>query len=163
MRTTETQVLFWRTADVYSNWHPSVFVVDDVTYANAEQYMMAAKARLFGDTAVLAKIMATKSNDPGRMKSLGRQVKGYVEDVWVAHREQVMYDACLAKFSQNPAMKGQLLATGLRDIVEASPVDPIWGVGMAEDNPLIEDKRNWQGLNLLGIALMRVRETLSQG
>ena len=160
MRTTDTMVLFWRTADIYSNWHPSRFVLNGREYANAEQYMMAEKARLFGDTEVAEKVMAT--TDPGRMKALGRQVRGFVEARWVAERDRVMYDACLAKFSQNPALKAKLLATGERLIVEASPLDRIWGIGLAENDPRAEDQSQWQGLNLLGVALMRVRETLRQ-
>lgn len=160
MRTTQNSVLFWRTKDIYSNWHPSVFVIDGVTYANAEQYMMAAKARLFDDAKVEAEIMAVKGEDPKRMKALGRQVRGYVDDTWVAHREQVMFDACFAKFEQNAALKEQLLATGERTIIEASPVDSIWGIGLAEEDPAAEDPKQWKGLNLLGVALMRVREAL---
>lgn len=160
MRTTDTHVLFWRTADIYSNWHPSPFVRNGIAYANAEQYMMAAKARLFGDAAVEAKIMATRGSDPNTMKALGREVRGYVEAVWVAHRDWVMFAACLAKFAQDPVLRAELLATEERELVEASPVDRIWGIGLGEDDTRALDKSQWRGLNLLGIALMRVRDTL---
>ncbi len=159
MRTTPTMVLFWRTADIYSNWHPSVFVIGGVTFANAEQYMMVAKARRFGDADAEAKMLAT--TDPSELKALGRAVKGYVDAEWVAWREEAVYQACLAKFSQNERMGLQLLATGERELVEASPPDRIWGIGLGEDDPRALDKAQWRGLNLLGKTLMRVRTTLS--
>ena len=160
MKTTTAMVLFWGTREIYSNWHPSTFTVQGVTYPHVEQYMMAAKARLFGDTAVEKAILA--ATDPKKIKALGRDVKGYIDAQWVAVREQVVFEACLAKFTQNPTLTQQLLATGDRRIVEASPVDAIWGIGLGQDDPRAADPAKWQGLNLLGIVLMRVRATLRE-
>lgn len=162
MRTTAHSVLFWRTADLYSNWHPSVFVLDGVTYQNVEQYMMAAKARLFGDAQAEAKIMAASASDSRRIKALGRTVRGYDEAVWRAQREQIVFAGCLAKFEQNQGMADELHRTRERELIEASPTDLIWGIGLGENDPRAEDKTQWKGLNLQGIALMRVRETLNK-
>ncbi len=158
MRTTPHMMLFWRTDDIYSNWHPSPFTDDKKHYMNAEQYMMAAKARLFGDSETEAAIL--KETSPREMKALGRKIRNFSEGTWVEHRDQIMYDACLLKFSQNAKMKAELLATGDRELVEASPHDAIWGIGLEEDDPRAEDKSQWLGLNLLGKALMRTRKAL---
>ena len=159
MRTTDKMVLFWRTDDIYSNWHPSLFLdMHQVQYSNAEQYMMAAKARLFGDYETEREILAVKGSNPSRMKSLGRKVRNFNERTWVEHRDQIMFDACLLKFGQNAHLRAQLMATGDRILVEASPVDFIWGIGLEENDPRAEDETQWKGLNLLGIALMRVRD-----
>lgn len=158
MRITEHFTFFWGTSEVYSNWHPAQFVVKGITYVNTEQYMMAEKARLFDDITTLAKIMA--ETDPREIKKLGREVKGYVDAVWVENRERVMYEGCLAKFSQNPSLRKELLSTVGTELVEASPYDTIWGIGLGERDPRALNKATWRGLNLLGIALMRVRDTL---
>lgn len=158
MRTTATMVLFWGARDIYSNWHPSPFVIKGQRYAHVEQYMMAAKARLFGDTATEALILAT--TDPKRIKALGRAVQGYIDAVWAEHRLGVVTEGCLAKFSQNDALKTAILATGERLLVEASPVDPLWGIGLGEQDPRAWDPATWQGENLLGTALMSARSSL---
>lgn len=155
MRITPEMVLFWRTADVYSNWHPSIFTVNGVTYSNAEQYMMSEKAVLFNDMVVNAKIM--QASDPLSMKNLGKEVRGYTDELWFANREKVMFFGVLHKFEQNPPMYQQLLSTGNRLIVEASPVDRIWGIGLDESDPRALDPTKWRGQNLLGIALMKAR------
>lgn len=120
--------------------------------------MMAAKARLFQDTQAELQVLAEQ--DPRRVKALGRAVRGYEETVWCQHREKVMFAACLAKFQQNPELARELLATGHLHLVEASPYDRIWGIGLGADDPRVHDPRQWQGLNLLGNALMRVRTEL---
>lgn len=159
MKTTENMVLFWRTAEIFSNWHPASFVDEDgQRFDNSEQFMMWAKALVMGDQA-MAKRMLLVSN-PGKLKELGRQVTPYIEERWVDHRLAVMVHACYLKFSQNPAMKAELLATGERLLVEASPDDRIWGIGLEESDPRCLDKNQWLGLNLLGAALMIVRVML---
>lgn len=160
MRITENMVLFWGSKDLYSNWHPSPFVLKGQRYAHVEQYMMAAKARLFGDTATEAKILAT--TDPKHIKALGREVRGYVDAVWREHRLTVVIEACVAKFSQNEKLGAMLLATGQRTLVEASPVDRVWGIGLAENDPCALDPATWRGENLLGIALMHARDHLAK-
>ncbi len=160
MKITESMVLFWGTRDIYSNWHPSPFVIDGVQYAHVEQYMMAEKARCFGDTQSEQAIML--ATDPKDIKALGRGVRGYVDAKWAAVRLEAVTRACIAKFSQNEALGRQLLATGDKLIVEASPVDPIWGIGLGENDPRALDVQQWRGQNLLGIALMKARDALRQ-
>lgn len=156
MKTTPQMVLFWRTAEIYSNWHPATFVDEEGRpFENSEQFMMWGKARVMGDVG-MAETMLSESN-PKALKALGRQVTPYIEERWIDHRLAVMVHACYLKFSQNPAMKADLLATGERILVEASPDDRIWGIGLEESDPRCLDKDLWQGLNLLGAALMVVR------
>lgn len=141
-----------------SQWYPSNFVLDGVTYRTAEQYMMAAKARLFDDPVALDKILNCAT--PAIAKKLGRGVKGHTDSVWLAQRSQIVVAGNLAKFSQDPAFAAFLLSTKDAVIVEASPVDKIWGIGMAYDHPDSNTPSKWQGLNLLGFALMEVRDDL---
>lgn len=146
-------------ASCFSQWYPSPFVVDGVRYATAEHWMMAGKARLFADEAALAKVLA--NDDPGAAKGAGRRVRDFDEARWLAHRFALVVEGNLAKFTQHPALKSFLLSTGDRVLVEASPVDPIWGIGLAAADPRATDPAQWTGLNLLGFALMRVRERLA--
>lgn len=155
---TATMVLFWQPPGVFGQWTPSVFTVDGARYGCAEQYMMAGKARLFGDADTLRKILAT--DDPREHKALGRQVRGFVPEVWDRECLEIVVAGNRAKFSQNPDMRAALLATGDKLLVEASPLDRIWGVGLRADDPRIHDRDKWRGQNLLGEALMRVRSEL---
>ena len=161
-------VFFWGIGDTgkvqkgcFSQWWPCQFEVDGVEYNCAEQYMMAAKARTFGDSETLEKILA--SDKPKIIKKLGREVRGFDERTWDAVKFDAVVDGNMAKFSQNPELKSFLLSTGDAELVEASPVDRIWGVGLAEGSPLIRDKSKWEGQNLLGKALMKVRDALRRG
>lgn len=120
--------------------------------------MMYAKAMLFDDLETAQKILDSKS--PVDQKAFGRAVRNYVEEVWVANRIEIMVLGLYAKFSQNEHLKKALLDTGDTEIAEASPVDSIWGIGLAEDDPRAQDKATWKGQNLLGIVLMRVRDEL---
>lgn len=144
-----------------SQWYESAFVIDGITYPTAEHYMMAEKARLFRDENTLQMILSAWH--PGEAKKLGRRVAGFDESVWAAHRFDIVVRANLAKFSQHPPLRRYLLGTGERVLVEASPVDPIWGIGMAETDADAQNPNLWRGLNLLGFALMQVRECLRQG
>lgn len=156
MKTTDTMVLFWGSSDIYSNFHYSPFVINGVRYRCVEQFMMAAKAMLFGDMAALARIM--RETVPFKMQQIGRTVEGYTDEAWFAARDDVVFQACLAKFEQNPAMDTQLLATGGRMLVEASPKDRIWGIGLGENDPRALIPAKWLGENRLGKALERVRD-----
>jgi len=142
----------------FSQWWLSSFDVDGITYKTAEHWMMAKKALLFNDKEIFEKIIQTKS--PAEAKKLGREVKNYVDTVWLANRFEIVKEGNLHKFGQNKDLKEFLLNTNERILVEASPVDPIWGIGMAADHKEVNNPKKWQGLNLLGFALMEVRDEL---
>lgn len=152
----EQFTFFW--SGPFSNWHPSKFEVDGVKYNCSEQFMMAEKARLFNDQDTLAKILA--SSNPKDQKACGRLVQKFNKDKWEAVARDVVYKGCLAKFSQNPDLKEALLATVGTSMVEASPYDRIWGIGLAKDDPRAKDRSKWRGTNWLGETLDRVREEL---
>ena len=153
-----TQTAAWMTPACLSQWYPCSFVVDGTSYQTAERYMMSEKARLFGDAATLWKIMSAPG--PRECKALGRTVAGFDPSVWDRHKCDIVLRGSLAKFSQNAELMEYLLGTGNAVLVEASPYDRIWGVGLAQDDPLIRDPRNWRGENLLGFVLMEARDTL---
>lgn len=142
----------------FSQWYESPFSDDGVQYKTAEHYMMAEKAKLFNDEQILSKIL--NANKPIEVKKLGRKIQNFKEDTWLKHRFDIVRKANLLKFDQNSKFKDFLLNTNNKVLVEASPVDNVWGIGMASDNPLVQDPQNWKGLNLLGFALMVVREEL---
>lgn len=146
-------------ASCFSQWYPSPFAVDGVRYATAEHWMMAGKARLFDDETALAKVLANP--EPAAAKAAGRGVRGFDETRWLLRRFDLVVEGNLAKFSQHPVLRGFLLSTGDQVLVEASPVDAIWGIGLAAADPRATDPAQWQGLNLLGFALMVVRERLA--
>lgn len=143
-----------------SQWWPAAFEVDGVRYATAEHFMMAEKARLFGDEAILPRIL--QAGSPGAAKSLGRRVSGFEEGKWTAAREAIVERGNLAKFSQHADLGAWLRATHPYVLVEASPQDRIWGIGLAADHPDAEHPSRWRGLNLLGAALTRVRDRLRE-
>jgi len=144
-----------------SQWYPAAFVVDATTFPTAEHFMMHRKALLFHDGEIAAQIL--KARQPAEAKTLGRKVRGFDEATWKRERFEIVVAANLAKFSQNPALREFLLQTKRRVLVEASPRDTIWGIGMAESNPAARDPARWRGLNLLGFALMRARSELAAG
>lgn len=148
-------------ASCLSQWWPSPFTVDGVTYASAEHWMMAGKARLFGDAEAAERAVAAKS--PAEAKKVGRLVRGFDATVWERERYGLVVAGSVHKFGQNPELGGFLLGTGDRVLVEASPTDRIWGIGLAADDPRAEDPATWQGLNLLGFALMEARAALRDG
>lgn len=149
---------FFGAENPLSNWHPASFVVNNVRFLNNEQFMMYCKAKLFGDEEIAFRII--NATTPREQKALGRQVRGFDEAKWDEKRELYVQKGCQAKFSQNPEMLKFLLETVGTELVEASPYDRIWGVGLAANNPLIYDKSKWLGLNLLGKCLMEVRARL---
>ena len=141
-----------------SQWFPASFVINKEVYVSAEQYMMVAKAYLFDDLDSVAKIFATDS--PVEAKKLGRQVKNFDAKRWSDYCMKAVVTGNIAKFSQNPALKTFLLNTKDRVLVEASPRDRVWGIGMGVNNPNACKPENWRGRNLLGFALMQAREVL---
>jgi len=142
-----------------SQWYPAPFVVEGVTYATAEHYMMAEKARLFGDEDVAHAILAAPH--PSVAKDLGRKVRGFDGKVWERHRFEVVVRGNDAKFAQNAPLGEYLRQTGDSVLVEASPTDAVWGMGLAADDPRAKEPASWRGLNLLGFALMDVRARLT--
>jgi len=143
-----------------SQWWLASFTEDQVVYATAEHYMMAGKACLFGDAEVLAEIL--KAEAPDIAKKLGRKVRNFDPVAWDAHKYELVKQGNLLKFSQNDPLKHFLLGTGNAVLVEASPVDPVWGIGLSQDDPGAADPAKWRGENLLGFALMEVRDQLRE-
>lgn len=143
---------------IFSQFFPCTFTEMGVFYNCAEQYMMAQKALLFDDIKTYDKIMSLAN--PYKIKALGRLVKNFNQEIWDKHKEDIVFNGNLLKFSQNKKLCKQLLATGDKEIVEASPTDTIWGIGLAETDPDIYDKSKWRGTNLLGKAIMKVRDVL---
>lgn len=146
-------------ASCLSQWWPSPFVVGGVSYATAEHWMMAAKARIFGDAA--AELRALEAPNPALAKKAGRLVRGFDEPVWERERFAVVVEGSVHKFAAHPALRAFLLGTGERVLVEASPMDRVWGIGLAADDERASDPRHWRGPNLLGFALMAARERLA--
>ncbi|QNS03829.1 NADAR family protein [Streptomyces xanthii] len=146
-------------ASCLSQWWPSPFTVDGVEYATAEHWMMAGKARLFGDPE--AERRAVEAAHPAQAKKAGRLVKGFDEKVWERERFGIVLAGSLHKFGSDPALRDFLVRTGERVLVEASPVDRVWGIGLAADDPAAEDPERWRGPNLLGFALMAARRELA--
>lgn len=142
----------------FSQWWPSPFTVEGVEYATAEHWMMASKARLFKDAD--AERAALTAANPALAKKAGRLVRGFDESVWQRERYGIVLVGSLHKFGQDAALREYLLATGDRVLVEASPMDRIWGIGLAADAPQAADPERWRGLNLLGFALTEARERL---
>ncbi|MBB4766103.1 ribA/ribD-fused uncharacterized protein [Actinoplanes digitatis] len=141
-----------------SQWWPSAFTVDGVRFASAEHYMMWRKALLFGDDEAARRIVA--ASHPRQAKMLGRRVHGFDERTWADQRRAIVVDASVAKFGQRPELRDFLVGTGERILVEASPTDRIWGIGLAATDERAADPARWRGLNLLGFALMEARARL---
>jgi len=154
-----TYHFFWN--GPFSQWYKSEFTEDGKKFCTAEQYMMYRKAMLMGDPNTAARIMQT--NNPKVQKMLGREIQGFNSQLWDENKEQIVYEGNMLKFTQNPELKEILMDTGESIIVEASPVDSIWGIGMDADHALRTEPSKWPGLNLLGKAIMKVRDTLKSG
>lgn len=146
------------TMSCFSQWWHSVFEVDGQEYSCMEQFMMAGKAKLFGDKEILDAIL--NCSNPKQIKALGRKVKGFDEDIWNQHKYTIIYYGNYMKFSQNQELGDFLIATKDSVIAEASPYDGIWGIKMSANDEGAENPMKWRGQNLLGFALMQVRDEL---
>lgn len=145
----------------FSQWYASTFEVDGKLYRTAEHWMMEQKALLFDDTPIAEAIL--QANSPAEAKELGRKVKGFEQKKWSEHRVEIVVQGNYHKFGQHPELKEFLLNTSERVLVEASPVDPVWGIGLAVDDERVGHVDQWKGSNLLGFALMEVRDRLREG
>lgn len=141
-----------------SQWWASDFIEEGITYKTAEHYMMAQKAKLFNDMEVFERIISKTS--PKDVKNLGRQIRNFDADVWDTNKYQIVRKGNYLKFYQNESLKQFLIQTKNKVLVEASPVDAIWGIGIAEDDVKVKNPLEWRGQNLLGFALMEVRDDL---
>lgn len=163
MKVTDKHVFFWRSA--FSNWHISPFVAEiegkKLEFTTSEQYFMYVKAITFKDYETAERILK-EGISPRIAKDLGRLVKNYDDKVWDEKRYQVMLDANILKFTQHKESRDILLDPKFdgKHFCEASPKDRIWGCGLHETDPLIDDEKNWLGTNLLGKVLDEVRERL---
>jgi len=144
-----------------SQWFPSPFEVDGEVYPTAEHWMMAGKAKLFGDEATRVRILAARS--PGAAKKLGRLVRTFDAAMWDARSLDIVAQGNVHKFIQNQHLGTFLIGTGKRVLVEASPQDRIWGIGLAQSNPHATNPLKWRGENKLGFALMMARARLPHG
>jgi len=156
MRETDKYIFFWKA--IISNWHICKFTVNDVEYNTSEQYFMHQKAMTFHNYDIAQKILQSKN--PKEQKALGRKVSGFDYVIWNTIRYKVMLKGNYEKFSQDEFSRKKLLETGNKILVEASPYDIIWGIGLEEDDERILNEREWKGQNLLGKVLMEVREKL---
>lgn len=160
-------IFFWRefpnsgiSKSCLSQWYHAPFKSNEYTFKTTEHYMMARKALLFRDKEIFIKII--NANSPAEAKSLGRQVKNFDEAIWNEHKFEIVVKGNLLKFSQNKQIQDYLLSTNDSILVEASPYDRIWGIGLDENNPHANDPFKWNGQNLLGFALMEVRDKLKR-
>ncbi|MCL2423828.1 MAG: NADAR family protein [Micrococcales bacterium] len=158
-------VMFWKpgpsgTPAELGQWQPSPFTVAGIAYSCAEQYMMAEKARVFDDAEMEQQILGT--DDPATMKRLGKKVRGFDGGVWNKVKYSIVLNGSYAKFSQDPGRRAYLLGTGDAVLVEASPMDTIWGIGLGSNNPRAADPAGWRGQNLLGFALMEARDEIAR-
>lgn len=158
-------LFFWKpeknatvTKACLSQWTYSPFIVNDICYLTAEHWMMSKKAELFGDNEILREILSTES--PAEVQILGKKVKNFDLQEWKKYQSAIVEEGNFHKFSQNEEMKSFLLATQDKVLVEASPLDRIWGIGLNEEDENANNPYLWKGTNLLGFTLMEVRDRL---
>lgn len=150
---------FFTEASPFSQWYRCAFEDEGVRFTCAEQYMMHGKAKLFDDAETGAQILA--ADHPREHKALGRKVKRFDDAVWKRERERIVKAGNRAKFTQNADLLQLLLDTRGTTLVEASPYDKIWGIGLAATDPRAQDPATWKGQNLLGKILTELRDELA--
>ena len=146
------------TKSCLSQWWPCTFKSNNIEYNCAEQYMMSEKAKFFKDEETYQLIM--KESSPNKIKQLGRLVKNFNYEEWKKNKVNIVVQGNILKFSQNEELKKFLIETGDKILVEASPYDRIWGIGLNENNPDAKNPFKWKGENLLGFSLMEVRDII---
>ncbi len=156
----EKFTFFYRTKHPFSQWYPCSFIIDGIQFNCTEQFMMFSKAKLFANESIAEKILELK--EPREQKALGREVKNFDEAVWNKEAKSIVYKGNFAKFTQNENLKILLLKTAGTTLVEASPSDIIWGIGLPEDHPDRFDKTKWRGKNWLGEVLTQVRDDINK-
>jgi ribA/ribD-fused uncharacterized protein len=149
---------FFTEASPFSQWYRCRFEVNGHVFTCAEQYMMHGKALLFSDAETAEKILA--ADHPRQHKALGRKVTPFDDEIWRREREHIVMAGSRAKFTQDAELRALLLATASTTLVEASPYDRIWGIGLAATDPRAQDPATWRGQNLLGVILTRLRDEL---
>ncbi|WP_417784326.1 NADAR family protein [Terasakiella pusilla] len=149
---------FWGRTDVFSQWYPSAFEYEGLTFVNCEQFMMYSKAKLFNDDEIADEIM--KVSDPKEHKAFGRKVRNFDTQVWNAEAKKIVYIGNREKFTQNEKLLAELMATGDTKLVEASPYDKIWGIGLESSDPAATDPTKWKGTNWLGEILTTLRDDI---
>ena len=160
MKKTDKFTFFWKSNECFSNWYMSPFTKDGKTFNCSEQCFMYQKALLFDDQEIAQKILEAKH--PRDQKALGRKVKNFDNDIWSKMSKTLMYEVNKLKFTQTPGLLKQLMDTGNTEICETSPYDAIWGIGMDDNHPDVNDKSKWKGQNLLGEVLTQLREDLKK-
>ena len=161
-------IFFWKhynnkkflTKSCLSQFFPCKFKSNDIEYNCAEQYMMSEKAKLFKDEEIYQLIL--KETSPDKIKRLGRQIKNFNNREWDKNKLNIILQGNILKFSQNEDLKKFLIETGDKILVEASPYDKIWGIGLDQNNPDSRNPHKWNGLNLLGFTLMKVRDIIKK-
>jgi ribA/ribD-fused uncharacterized protein len=143
----------------FSQFYPCEFIDEnEIKYNCCEQFMMAMKAKVFKDETIMNKILEETS--PIKIKKLGRLIKNFNEQIWDENKREIVFTGNYLKFNQNPELKEKLLETNGKQLAEASPYDKIWGIGISEKDA--RGGKEWKGQNLLGKALMEVREILNK-
>lgn len=131
-------------------------------FKSSEQLFMYKKAILFEDFKVADTIFKVNKDSPQFYKNQGRKVKGFDEDTWNENKYDLMKATLYEKFSQNTYLKKWLLNTGNSILVETSPFDRIWGIGLKNTDSGWKNVDRWKGENLLGFCLMEVRDDLNK-
>lgn len=166
---TEKFTFFWQAPSPFSQFHPAKFSAkplfittpdDEIghTFLHCEQWMMFNKAKLFKDEKSAKMIMET--TEPIQCKQLGRKVSNFDEQVWKKENERIVLEGNRLKFTQNPDLLDKLLKTEGTTLVEASPRDRLYGIGLSANNPKALDRKTWRGKNLLGEILTKLRNEL---
>lgn len=161
-------ISFWRPRQLgnqvdkscFSQWYMIDFYVGYMQYCCMEQYMMSKKAELFGDVNMMKMIMDTDKAD--EIQKYGRRVKNFDEEIWNRFKFPIVLTGNYYKFSQIPELRRFLLGTGNALLVEASPYDKVWGIGLKADDERALNPDTWKGKNLLGFALMEVRDEINR-